>query len=161
MTTPLRVGVEAKVTALNRPTKEDRSQYEGRTGLVMRRLNVPWDPDVGELWELRFGDPSSPDCATVVFSDSELSVVRNGREVPVDMDELKDNWGDAPRRPSLPFRRFGSGVGAAPAVLALLVFAIAGVLLLWAGIAEGNGMLLGAGVVLMLIGVGAAGVLIS
>jgi hypothetical protein len=154
--TNLRVGVQAKVTGLNRPTKEDRSDREGATGLVMRRLNVPWDPDVGELWEIRFEDGK-----TIVFSDSELAVISNGGEFPVDMDILKERWGDAPRVGSLPFRRFGAGVGAAPAVLALLVFAIAGVLLLWAGVAEGNAILSAAGVVLMLIGIGAAGVLIS
>jgi hypothetical protein len=152
----LRVGVNAKVAALNRPTKEDRSAYEGKSGLVMRRLNVPWDTDSGALWELRFEDGK-----TIVFSDSELSVVRNGKETPVDMDELKETWGDAPRTASLPFRRFGAGVGAAPAVLALLVFAIAGVLLLWAGFADGNVLLGAAGAVLVLIGIGAAGVLIS
>ncbi len=156
MTGLLRVGVNAKVTALNRPTKEDRTAYEGKSGLVMRRLNVPWDTDSGALWELRFDDGK-----TIVFSDSELAVVRNGKETPVDMDELKESWGDAPRTASLPFRRFGAGVGAAPAVLALLVFAIAGVLLLWAGVAEGNILLSAAGVTLVLIGIGAAGVLIS
>jgi hypothetical protein len=152
----LRVGVQAKVTGLNRPTKEDRTALEGKTGLVMRRLNVPWDTDSGALWELRFDDGN-----VVVFSDSELAVVRNGKETPVDMDELKQSWGDAPRVPSLPFRRFGAGVGAAPAVLALLVFAIAGVLLIWAGVSEGNILLSAAGAVLVLIGIGAAGVLIS
>jgi hypothetical protein len=152
----LRVGVQAKVTGLNRPTKEDRTALEGKTGLVMRRLNVPWDTDSGALWELRFEDGN-----VVVFSDSELAVVRNGKETPVDMDELKESWGDAPRVPSLPFRRFGAGVGAAPAVLALLVFAIAGVLLIWAGVSEGNILLSAAGAVLVLIGIGAAGVLIS
>ena len=152
----LRVGINAKVKGLNRPTKEDRTAYEEREGLIVRRLNVPWDPDVGELWELRFDDGK-----TVVFSDSELAVVRNGKDVPVDMDELKQSWGDAPRVASLPFRRFGAGVGAAPAVLALLIFAIAGVLLLWAGVADGNAILSAAGVVLVLIGIGAAGVLIS
>ena len=152
----LRVGVQAKVTGLNRPTKEDRTALEGKTGLVMRRLNVPWDTDSGALWELRFDDGN-----VVVFSDSELAVVRNGKETPVDMDELKQSWGDAPRVPSLPVRRFGAGVGAAPAVLALLVFAIAGVLLIWAGVSEGNILLSAAGAVLVLIGIGAAGVLIS
>jgi hypothetical protein len=152
----LRVGVQAKVTGLNRPTKEDRTALEGKTGLVMRRLNVPWDTASGALWELRFEDGN-----VVVFSDSELAVVRNGKETPVDMDELKESWGDAPRVPSLPFRRFGAGVGAAPAVLALLVFAIAGVLLIWAGVSEGNILLSAAGAVLVLIGIGAAGVLIS
>ena len=152
----LRVGVQAKVTGLSRPTKEDREKWVGRSALVVRRLNVPWDPDVGELWETRFDDGT-----TVVFSDAELAVVTDGRDVPVDMEELKESWGKAPRVPSLPFRRFGAGVGSAPAVLALLVFAIAGVLLLWAGVAEGNVILGAAGVVLMLIGIGAAGVLIS
>jgi hypothetical protein len=154
--TNLRVGVQAKVTGLSRPTKEDRERWAGQTGLVVRRLNVPWDPEVGELWELRFDDGS-----TVVFSDAELAVGAAGREVPVDMEELKENWGKAPRVPSLPFRRFGANVGAAPAVLALLVFAIAGVLLLWAGVAEENLLLDVAGVALMLIGIAAAGVLIS
>lgn len=157
----MRVGEQAKVLQLNRPTKEDRDTWVGKTGLVMRRLNVPWDPDVGELWELRFGEPSSPDCATVVFSASELAVVRNGREEPLEMEAMQEAWGKAPRVPSLPFRRFGAGVGAAPAVLALLIFAIAGVLLLWAGVAEGNAILTAAGVALVLIGIGAAGVLIS
>jgi len=152
----LRVGIQAKVTGLNRPTKEDRAAYESQEGLVVRRLNVPWDPDVGELWELRFEDGK-----TVVFSDSELATVRGGRTTPVDMQSLKESWGDAPRTPSLPFKRFGAGIGAAPAVLALLIFAIAGTLLLWAGVADHNAILSGAGILLVLIGIGAAGVLIS
>ncbi len=152
----MRTGERAKVVSLDRPTKEDREAFVGREGLVMRRLNVAWTPDHGELWELRFDDGE-----TVVFSASELATVRNGLEEPLEMNELRDSWGKAPRVPSLPFRRFGAGVGAAPAVLALLVFALAGVLLLWAGIADDNVILGAAGVVLMLIGIGAAGVLIS
>ena len=152
----MRVGERAKVTGLGRPTKEDRDRWVGQEGLVMRRLNVAWTPEHGELWEVRFDDGQ-----TVVFSASELAVVRGDHAEPLEMGELKESWGKAPRVPSLPFRRFGAGVGAAPAVLALLVFALAGVLLIWAGIADEN-LLLGAiGVVLMLIGIGAAGVLIS
>src|SRR5687768_15613013 len=145
----MRVGERAKVIALNRPTTEDRSQWEGQEGLVMRRLNVPWAPDLGELWELRFDDRS-----TVVFSASELAVVRNGREEPLELDELKESWGKAPRVPSIPFRQFGAGTGAAPAVLALLVFALAGVLLFWAGISEDSWLLGAAGAALVLLGVG-------
>jgi hypothetical protein len=155
----MRVGERAKVIALNRPTPKevgDREKWKGQDGLVMRRLNVPWDPEVGELWEVRFDDGS-----TIVFSASELAVLRNGREEPLEMAELQEAWGKAPRQPSLPFRRFGAGTGAAPAVLALLVFAIAGVLLVWAGVASNNWMLGAAGAALVLVGIGAAGVLIS
>ncbi|MEX2395079.1 MAG: hypothetical protein WD826_11435 [Actinomycetota bacterium] len=152
----MRVGERAKVVGLNRPTKQDREAWMGREGLVMRRLNVAWEAEHGDLWELRFdaGD-------VVVFSASELAVVRNGREEPVDMGELKESWGKAPRVASFPFRKFGSGVGAAPAVLAILVFALAGVLLLWAGVAEDSWALGIAGGLLVLIGVGTAGVLIT
>ncbi len=152
----LRVGQYAKVVALNRPTTEDRSERVGQAGLVIRRLNVPWEPDVGQLWELRFDDRKS-----IVFSDSELAVVRNGVDEPVDIEDMKERWGKAPRTPSLPFRRFGSGVGAAPAMLALLIFAIAGSLLVWAGVASDNWMLGAAGAAVVLIGVVGAGVLIS
>lgn len=154
----MRVGERARVLGLERPvpTKEDRSEWQGSEGLVVRRLNVPWTPDHGALWELRFDSGD-----VVVFSDSELAVVHGGVEVPADLDALREGWGDAPRGPSLPFRRFGAGVGGAPAVLALLVFALAGVLLLWAGIASGTWVFSAAGVVLVLIGVVAAGVLIS
>lgn len=154
----MRVGERAKVLRLDRPvpTKQDRSAFEGQEGLVVRRLNVPWTPDTGALWELRFdaGD-------VVVFADSELAVVRKGAEVPEDLEELKQSWGKAPRGPSLPFRRFGAGSGGAPVVLALLVFALAGVLLIWAGIASGTLIFSAAGAVLVLIGIVAAGVLIS
>jgi hypothetical protein len=77
------------------------------------------------------------------------------------MEGLAESWGDAPRQPSFPFRRFGAGVGAAPAVLALLVFAIAGVLLVWAGVEQHTFALEAAGGLLVLIGVVAAGVLIT
>jgi hypothetical protein len=154
----MRVGEMAKVLGLERPvpTKEDRSRYEGQEGLIVRRINVPWTPEHGQLWELRFdtGD-------VAVFSDSELAVVRNGREIPSDLEAIREGWGDAPRGPSMPFRRFGAGVGAAPAVLALLVFALAGVLLMWAGITSGNWGFGAAGIALVLIGIAAAGVLIT
>jgi hypothetical protein len=154
----MRVGENAKVTKLVRPVPsgEDRSAYEGKEGLLIRRLNVPWDPAQGELWEVRFDDGK-----VVVFSEAELASVRGGRTVPNDMDELAETWGEAPRQPSFPFRRFGSGVTAAPAVLALLVFAIAGGLLIWAGFSSGNWAIGGAGILLLLIGIAAAGVLIT
>jgi hypothetical protein len=154
----MRVGERAKVLRLDRPvpSKEDRTRWEGEEGLLVRRLNVPWTPEHGALWEVRFEDGE-----VVVFADSELAVVRNGREIPSDLEAIREGWGDAPRGPSLPFRRFGAGVGAAPAVLALLVFALAGVLLLWAGVASGNWWFGAAGGLLVLIGVGAAGVLIA
>ncbi len=152
----MRVGERAKVVVLDRPTKEDRDRRVGEVGLVMRRLNVAWTPDHGELWELRFDDGE-----VTVFSASELAVVRGDREEPLEMDALRESWGKAPRVASLPFKRFGAGINAAPALLALLVFAIAGILLVWAGISEDNWLLGAAGAVLMLIGVTAAGVLIS
>jgi hypothetical protein len=154
----MRVGERAKVTGLDRPvpSKEDRSAWEGKEGLLVRRLNVPWSPDTGELWELRFDSGD-----VVVFSESELATVRDGREIPNDLEALKESWGDAPRTPSFPFRRFGASVGSAPAILALLFFSLAGVLLVWAGISSDNWLLGAAGAVLVLIGVGAAGVLIS
>ena len=154
----MRVGERAKVVRLERPvpTKEDRTQWEGQEGLVVRRLNVPWTPDHGALWELRFNSGE-----VVVFADSELSIVRGGEELPSDLEEVQEAWGQGAWGPSLPFRRFGAGIGAAPAVLALLVFALAGVLLLWAGVDSGNWWFGVAGIVLVLIGVGAAGVLIT
>ncbi len=154
----MRVGEMARVTKLSRPVPsgEDRSAYEGKEGLLVRRLNVPWDPDQGELWEVRFDDNK-----VVVFSEAELAGLRGGRTITNDMEELKESWGDAPRQPSFPFRRFGSGVSAAPAVLALIIFAIAGVLLLWAGVQSGNWAISGAGIALLVIGIAAAGVLIT
>ena len=154
----MRVGEQAKVVALDRPvpTKEDRSRFEGEVGLIVRRLNVPWTPETGSLWEVRFesGD-------IVVFSESELATVRGDRVIPNDMQELHEVWGVARRGPSIPFRRLGAGANAAPAVLALLVFMLAGALLVWAGISEESWVLGAAGALLVLIGIGAAGVLIS
>jgi hypothetical protein len=154
----MRVGERAKVIKLNRPvpSKEDRSGWEGKEGLLVRRLNVPWSPDTGELWELRFDSGD-----VVVFSESEMVTIREGREIPNDLAALKESWGDAPRSASFPFRRFGASVGSGPAILALLFFSLAGVLLVWAGISSDNWLLTAAGAVLVLIGVGAAGVLIS
>ena len=154
----MRVGEKAKVIKLERPvpSHEDRTKWEGQEGLLMRRLNVPWDPEHGELWELRFDSGE-----IVVFSEAELATVRGGQTIPNDMEGLAETWGDAPRQPSFPFRRFGAGVGAAPAVLALLVFAIAGVLLIWAGVQQHTVALEAAGAALVLIGVIAAGVLIT
>src|SRR3712207_6898028 len=47
------------------------------------------------------------------------SVRPDGRTEPLDdeLDAMREQWGKADRTPSLPFRRFGAGVGAAPAVL--------------------------------------------
>jgi hypothetical protein len=154
----MRVGEKAKVIKLERPvpSHEDRTKWVDQEGLLIRRLNVPWDPEHGELWEVRFDSGD-----IVVFSEAELATVRGGRTIPNDMAALAEQWGDAPRVPSFPFRRFGSGVTAAPAVLALLVFAIAGVLLIWAGVQQSSWPLGGAGALLVLIGIGAAGVLIT
>lgn len=152
----MRVGEHGRVIALNRPTTEDRSEYEGKDGLLMRRLNVPWTPDHGALWELRFDDGK-----TVVFSESELAVVKpDGRVVSSGIEDLREDWGDAPRVASVPYRRI-FGASRAPAVLALLVFLLAGVLLLVAGVADRNWLLGGAGAVLVLFGIGAVGVLIT
>src|SRR5438309_2281419 len=52
----MRVGETARVIALNRPTHEDRADRQGNDGLLVRRLNVPWTPDFGALWEVRFDD---------------------------------------------------------------------------------------------------------
>src|SRR5204863_10172454 len=121
----------ARVIALNRPTQEERAEWQGKEGLLMRRLNVPWTPDFGALWEVRFDSDN-----TVVFSESELAVVKpDGRVVSSGIEDVREDWGDAPRVPSFPFRKFGSASGTAPAVLALFVFLLAGVLLLVAGVA--------------------------
>jgi hypothetical protein len=153
----MRVGETARVIALNRPTEEDREKFRNGEGLLVRRLNVPWTPDFGALWEVRFegGD-------VVVFSESELAVVKpDGRVVGSGINELREDWGEAPRTTSFPFKKFGAGAGSAPAVLALLVFALAGVLLLVAGVAERSWVLGGAGVGLLFVGLVSAGVLIT
>jgi hypothetical protein len=159
----MRVGERAKVLRVVRPVPNesvgDREAYVGQTGLVMRRLNVAWETEHGENWELRFDDGS-----VLVYSTSELAVVHaDGTEESLDGEiaAMAEAWGKAPRTPSLPFKRFGAGVSAGPAVLALLVFALAGVLLLWAGVASGNTALSAGGVLLVIIGIAAAGVLIS
>ena len=153
----MRVGEQARVIALNRPTHEDREQWREKEGLLVRRLNAPWTPDFGALWEVRFDKEN-----TIVFSESELAVVKpDGRVVSSGIEDVRDDWGEAPRVPSVPFRKFGSGSGTAPVVLALFVFLLAGVLLLVAGVAEKSWILGGAGGLLMLIGIGAAGVLIT
>jgi len=153
----MRVGEQARVITLNRPTHEDRTQWEGKDGLLVRRLNAPWTPDFGALWEVQFDRDN-----VVVFSESELAVVRpDGTITSSGIEDVREDWGEAPRRPSMPFRRLGSGSGTAPVVLAVLILALAGVLLVVAGVAQRSWILGAAGAVLMLIGVGAAGVLIT
>jgi hypothetical protein len=153
----MRVGENARVIALNRPTQEDRTQWDGKEGLLMRRLNVPWTPDYGALWEVRFDKEN-----TVVFAESELAVVKaDGRVVSSGIEGVREDWGEAPRVPSVPYRRLGSASGRAPAVLALFVFLLAGVLLLVAGVSESSWLLGGAGALLVLVGIGAAGALIT
>jgi hypothetical protein len=154
----MRTGERAKVVRLERPvpSNEDRSRWEGEEGLLVRRLNVPWNPEEGALWEVRFDSGD-----VVVFSDRELAAIRAGSPVPNDMEELEESWGKAPRVPSQPFKKFGAGAGGAPAVLALIVFALAGVLLIWASVASGNWKLGALGGGLLLIGITAAGVLIT
>jgi hypothetical protein len=153
----VRVGEKAKVIKLERQTDDDRSAYVDQVALVVRRLNVPWTPDTGALWELRFDEGK-----TLVFAESEIAEqTSDGDFRPVPIDELREQWGDAPRRPSLPFKKFGAGSGSGPAVLALLVFFLAGVLLLWAAVAEGSAILGIAGGLLVLIGIGASAALVS
>jgi hypothetical protein len=153
----LQVGRQARVTELNRPAPEDRSAHVGKQGLLVQRLNVPWDPDVGSLWKLRFEDGEE-----IVFSESELVMLGpDGRELPGTIEDLKEVWGVAPRVGSRPFKPFAGGVRAAPAVLALIVFCIAGVLLLWAGITTGTALLSLAGGALVLVGIGAAALLVT
>lgn len=152
----MRTGERARILRLERPTEEDRSRWEGAEGLLMRRLNAPWTPSLGALWEVRFDEGD-----VVVFSESELAVVRaDGTLASSGIDSVREDWGEAPRVPSLPFRRFAAGSGSAPAVLALMVFAIAGILLVWAGVTESSLALGAAGALLVLIGIGAAGALI-
>ena len=99
----MRVGERVRVTALNRPTHEDRTQWTAEEGLLVRRLNAPWTPDFGALWEVQLDKDN-----VVVFSESELSVVKpDGTLVSSGIDDVREDWGDAPRVPSQPFRRFG------------------------------------------------------
>lgn len=152
----MRVGERVRIMRLDRPTDQDRDEFVELEGLLVRRLNVPWNPGFGALWEVRFDNRE-----TAVFSDSELAVLgSDGEPIPNDMNELKESWGEAPRGPSLPFRRLGGGT-TGPALLALLVFALAGILLVWAGVAEESLALGLAGAVVALLGVLSAAFLVS
>ncbi|HVL81857.1 MAG TPA: hypothetical protein VM840_09725 [Actinomycetota bacterium] len=143
--------------ALERPAAGDREAYLEQDGLLVRRLNVPWESHLGALWELRMDDGQ-----LVVFSESELRQLgRDGRPEESEIPGLQEAWGEAPRRTSYPFQRLGGGSGAATALLAFVVFAIAGVLLIWSGLAQTNMALAGAGAVLILVGMGAAAALVS
>lgn len=144
----MRTGERAKVTALTRPTDEDREAWQDQVGLLVRRLNVPWTPDHGALWEVRFDSGE-----VVVFSEAELATVRGDEEIPSDMEGLREAWGDAPRKGSVPFRRLAAGSKGGAAILAVLALALAGVLLLWAGIVSGNVLLGVGGIALILVGI--------
>lgn len=153
----MQVGQRAVVTKLDRESPEERERWVEQEGLLVRRLNVPWEPGLGALWQLRFDSGED-----VVFSESELAVIGpDGRATPPDMDELRDSWGDAPRTISIPFKRFGGGAGNAPALLAFVIFVVAGVLLLWAGISSESLPIAGAGGALLLIALGAVAVLVA
>ena len=153
----MQVGRRARVVTLERQTPNDRSALVDKDGLLIRRLAVPWEPHLGALWEVRFDDGTLE-----VFSESELRQLRtDGNPQESEIPALQESWGEAPRRTSYPFQRFGQGSGAATAVLAFLVFAIAGVLLIGVGIAQASMILGAAGGVLILIGMGAAAALVS
>ncbi len=153
----MHVGERARVLRLERETDQDRNDYVEQDGLLVRRLNVPWNPDLGALWEVRFDDGE-----TLVFSESEIaSLGSDGEPMPQEMDALREAWDKAPRQVSLPFKRFGAGVGSAPALLAFLVFIVAGFLLVWAGVSAGSLALGAAGGALVLLGILAAVVLVA
>jgi hypothetical protein len=152
------VGDKVKVVKLERHAAEDRSAFVDKTGQVVQKLNVPWTPEIGNLWRIRFLSGGEG-----VFSENEIAVFDpQGMAEQPDMDALKASWGDAPRTVTLPFkRRFGAGTASAPVLLAVLIFAIAGALLIWAGVAQSETWLGVAGGLLILIGLGAAAVLVT
>lgn len=153
----MRVGEQARVLRLERETEQDRDDYVEKEGLLVRRLNVPWNPGLGALWEVRFDDGE-----TVVFSESEIAALGpDGEPREQEIEELRAAWDKAPRQVTLPFKRFGAGAGSAPALLAFLVLVLAGVLLVWAGVSAGSLALGGAGGALVLLGILAAAVLVA
>ena len=92
----MQVGRRARVTALSRTSPSDRSAYLERDGLLVRRLNVAWEPDLGALWELRFEDG-----AVEVFAESEIQQLRSdGTMEESEIGALKESWGEAPRSTS-------------------------------------------------------------
>jgi hypothetical protein len=122
----------------------------------VQRLSVPWDPNLGALWRVRFerGDE-------VIFAESELSQVsRDGRLLGNDIADLKEHWGLAPRAGSMPFKRRASR-GAGQAVLAFIVLSLAGLLLIGAGLAQGDLRISAAGGALIVVGLGAAAVMLA
>lgn len=153
----MQVGEQARVLRLEREAGQDRSDYVERDGMLVRRLNVPWDPDLGALWEVRFEDGE-----TLVFSESELAVLGpDGEPLGQEIEALRESWGKAPREVTLPFRRFGAGVGSAPALLAFFVLVVAGVLLVWAAVSAGSLAIGAAGAALVLVAIVAAAVLVA
>jgi hypothetical protein len=153
----MQVGRRARVTSLSRKSHSDRSGYLERDGLLVRRLNVAWEPDLGALWELRFEDG-----AVEVFAESEIQQLRaDGTLEESEIAALQESWGEAPRTTSYPFRKLGGGSSAATAILAFAVFAIAGVLLIGVGIAQTSIVLGSLGALAILIGAGAAVALVS
>src|SRR5688572_4191720 len=131
----MQVSDRVRVTKLERPSGTDRSTFVGREGRLIARLNVAWTPGLGALWKVRFERSSEE-----VFSESELLVLdADGAEQASEIPDIQEAWGKAPRVASVPFkRRLGGGSAAGIAVLAFLVFMIAGVLLIWAGVGSGN-----------------------
>ncbi|HVE92137.1 MAG TPA: hypothetical protein VNE62_07540 [Actinomycetota bacterium] len=153
----MQVGRRARVVALERPSPGDRSPYLESEGLLVRRLNVAWEPKLGALWELRFESGDH-----VVFSESELRELdEQGQPLPSEIPDLEESWGDAPRTVSYPFRRFGGRSRAAPAVLAFIALSLAGSLLVWAGLASNSLAMGAAGGLLIVLGMGAAALLVS
>jgi len=153
----MQVGRRARVVALERPAPADRTSFVDSEGLLVRRMNVAWEPKLGALWEVRFEDGR-----TAVFSESELRELdSSGRPMSSEIPGLEQSWGDAPRTVSYPFKRFGGRSRSAPAVLAFLVLCLAGTLLVWAGLASDSVVLTAAGGLLVLLGMGAAAVLVS
>lgn len=151
----MQVGRQARVVELNRKTAKDRSGFLKREGLIVRRLNQVWEQEFGAIWEIHF-----PGGDREFFSASELRQLDgDGTPEPSDIPGMVERWGDAPRTISYPFRKFAGGSSAAKAIFAFLVFCLAGILLVWAGLAIPNLALAAAGGALITIGLGAAAVL--
>lgn len=153
----MQVGYRARVVELVRDTENDRTSFVSQTGLIVRRLNVAWEPTLGALWQLRFEDGTEE-----IFAESEIQQLgRDGKLEPKVTDGLSETWGVAPRTRSFPFTRFGQGQASAPRILALLLLVLAGVLLAVAGATTQSTPLLLGGLALTAFGILAAMVITS
>lgn len=127
----MQTGRSAKISKITRKLSD--AAREGQEGLLVRRLNVAWEKDIGALWTVRFADGVES-----AFAESELQQIEpDGRLSGHATDTLVDTWGVAPRVGWTP-KSGEYGKATSRGALASVLFLAAGLMLVIAGLSNGQ-----------------------